>query len=282
MLANVGMSGKYAFKKPPVTSVQRKVSYIVSVVALALCIVILCIPVMMTDSVDLQKGKEITIGMSKDEVTEIMGEADDESNTIYRWYSAAYAKLLREYAELEESGDFSSFEEMLKLEEEMEETAAERLTVYFDSEGRVTQVRYTPDIHKESTNANMTDNNVKMLDPDGGSSYLQADVYAEYSDGSWSRQKASTYYSSMELVSLEDEEFSARWVVRFDGEDLVTGEIPAITAREMEDEYGSRFTNQFMYDYNYSYGRDFIEDASREEAEMYADLMARYGVNVTL
>lgn len=143
-LMSAGMGAKNAESLAPVTRTKQKVSYAVSGAAVLLTLILALIPVLSTLGNPLRNADKISLGMTKSEVVDIMGEADTDGNGAFVWYDRKTAKTAQKLADLEEEvlqGNMDAMEEMMKLTEELASMEGQSLTVYITS-GTVTGVEF--------------------------------------------------------------------------------------------------------------------------------------------
>ncbi len=277
-LMSAGMGAKNAESLAPVTRTKQKVSYAVSGAAVLLTLILALIPVLSTLGNPLRNADKISLGMTKSEVVDIMGEADTDGNGAFVWYDRKTAKTAQKLADLEEEvlqGNMDAMEEMMKLTEELASMEGQSLTVYITS-GTVTGVEFNADssvTEKKATSASTA----TVVRPGSGADAtddgLTVEVNAVYQDESWSKMYGVVSIDKMTL-DLAGECFEIEWKYAFGDVKTVSGTLEA-TISELKDSY--KFLALERYDWQFGY--DDLKDASQETKQAYAALCEKYGVD---
>ena len=277
-LMSAGMGAKNAESLAPVTRTKQKVSYAVSGAAVLLTLILALIPVLSTLGNPLRNADKISLGMTKSEVVDIMGEADTDGNGAFVWYDRKTAKTAQKLADLEEEvlqGNMDAMEEMMKLTEELASMEGQSLTVYITS-GTVTGVEFNADssvTEKKATSASTA----TVVRPGSGADAtddgLTVEVNAAYQDESWSKMYGVVSIDKMTL-DLAGECFEIEWKYAFGDVKTVSGTLEA-TISELKDSY--KFLALERYDWQFGY--DDLKDASQETKQAYAALCEKYGVD---
>lgn len=277
-LMRVGMGAKNAESLAPVTRTKQKVSYAVSGAAVLLTLILALIPVLSTLGNPLRNADKISLGMTKSEVVDIMGEADTDGDGAFVWYDRKTAKTAQKLADLEEEvlqGNMDAMEEMMKLTEELASMEGQSLTVYITS-GTVTGVEFNADssvTEKKATSASTA----TVVRPGSGADAtddgLTVEVNAVYQDESWSKMYGVVSIDKMTL-DLAGECFEIEWKYAFGDVKTVSGTLEA-TISELKDSY--KFLALERYDWEFGY--DDLKDASQETKQAYAALCEKYGVD---
>lgn len=277
-LMSAGMGAKNAESLAPVTRTKQKVSYAVSGAAVLLTLILALIPVLSTLGNPLRNADKISLGMTKSEVVDIMGEADTDGDGAFVWYDRKTAKTAQKLADLEEEvlqGNMDAMEEMMKLTEELASMEGQSLTVYITS-GTVTGVEFNADssvTEKKATSASTA----TVVRPGSGADAtddgLTVEVNAVYQDESWSKMYGVVSIDKMTL-DLAGECFEIEWKYAFGDVKTVSGTLEA-TISELEDSY--KFLALERYDRQFGY--DDLKDASQETKQAYAALCEKYGVD---
>ena len=277
-LMSAGMGAKNAESLAPVTRTKQKVSYAVSGAAVLLTLILALIPVLSTLGNPLRNADKISLGMTKSEVVDIMGEADTDGNGAFVWYDRKTAKTAQKLADLEEEvlqGNMDAMEEMMKLTEELASMEGQSLTVYITS-GTVTGVEFNADssvTEKKATSASTA----TVVRPGSGADAtddgLTVEVNAVYQDESWSKMYGVVSIDKMTL-DLAGECFEIEWKYAFGDVKTVSGTLEA-TISELKDSY--KFLALERYDRQFGY--DDLKDASQETKQAYAALCEKYGVD---
>ena len=277
-LLRAGMGAKNAESLAPVTRTKQKVSYAVSGAAVLLTLILALIPVLSTLGNPLRNADKISLGMTKSEVVDIMGEADTDGNGAFVWYDRKTAKTAQKLADLEEEvlqGNMDAMEEMMKLTEELASMEGQSLTVYITS-GTVTGVEFNADssvTEKKATSASTA----TVVRPGSGADAtddgLTVEVNAVYQDESWSKMYGIVSIDKMTL-DLAGECFEIEWKYVFGDVKTVSGTLEA-TISELKDSY--KFLALERYDWQFGY--DDLKDASQETKQAYAALCEKYGVD---
>lgn len=277
-LLRAGMGAKNAESLAPVTRTKQKVSYAVSGAAVLLTLILALIPVLSTLGNPLRNADKISLGMTKSEVVDIMGEADTDGNGAFVWYDRKTAKTAQKLADLEEEvlqGNMDAMEEMMKLTEELASMEGQSLTVYITS-GTVTGVEFNADssvTEKKATSASTA----TVVRPGSGADAtddgLTVEVNAVYQDESWSKMYGVVSIDKMTL-DLAGECFEIEWKYAFGDVKTVSGTLEA-TISELKDSY--KFLALERYDWQFGY--DDLKDASQETKQAYAALCEKYGVD---
>lgn len=277
-LMSAGMGAKNAESLAPVTRTKQKVSYAVSGAAVLLTLILALIPVLSTLGNPLRNADKISLGMTKSEVVDIMGEADTDGNGAFVWYDRKTAKTAQKLADLEEEvlqGNMDAMEEMMKLTEELASMEGQSLTVYITS-GTVTGVEFNADssvTEKKATSASTA----TVVRPGSGADAtddgLTVEVNAVYQDESWSKMYGVVSIDKMTL-DLAGECFEIEWKYAFGDVKTVSGTLEA-TISELKDSY--KFLALERYDWQFGY--DDLKDASQEIKQAYAALCEKYGVD---
>ena len=277
-LLRAGMGAKNAESLAPVTQTKQKVSYAVSGAAVLLTLILALIPVLSTLGNPLRNADKISLGMTKSEVVDIMGEADTDGNGAFVWYDRKTAKTAQKLADLEEEvlqGNMDAMEEMMKLTEELASMEGQSLTVYITS-GTVTGVEFNADssvTEKKATSASTA----TVVRPGSGADAtddgLTVEVNAVYQDESWSKMYGVVSIDKMTL-DLAGECFEIEWKYAFGDVKTVSGTLEA-TISELKDSY--KFLALERYDWQFGY--DDLKDASQETKQAYAALCEKYGVD---
>lgn len=277
-LMSAGMGAKNAESLAPVTRTKQKVSYAVSGAAVLLTLILALIPVLSTLGNPLRNADKISLGMTKSEVVDIMGEADTDGNGAFVWYDRKTAKTAQKLADLEEEvlqGNMDAMEEMMKLTEELASMEGQSLTVYITS-GTVTGVEFNADssvTEKKATSASTA----TVVRPGSGADAtddgLTVEVNAVYQDESWSKMYGVVSIDKMTL-DLAGECFEIEWKYAFGDVKTVSGTLEA-TISELKDSY--KFLALERYDWEFGY--DDLKDASQETKQAYAALCEKYGVD---
>ena len=277
-LMSAGMGAKNAESLAPVTRTKQKVSYAVSGAAVLLTLILALIPVLSTLGNPLRNADKISIGMTKSEVVDIMGEADTDGNGAFVWYDRKTAKTAQKLADLEEEvlqGNMDAMEEMMKLTEELASMEGQSLTVYITS-GTVTGVEFNADssvTEKKATSASTA----TVVRPGSGADAtddgLTVEVNAVYQDESWSKMYGVVSIEKMTL-DIAGECFAIEWKYAFGDVKTVSGTLEA-TISELKDSY--KFLALERYDWEFGY--DDLKDASQETKQAYAALCEKYGVD---
>ena len=277
-LMSAGMGAKNAESLAPVTRTKQKVSYAVSGAAVLLTLILALIPVLSTLGNPLRNADKISLGMTKSEVVDIMGEADTDGNGAFVWYDRKTAKTAQKLADLEEEvlqGNMDAMEEMMKLTEELASMEGQSLTVYITS-GTVTGVEFNADssvTEKKATSASTA----TVVRPGSGADAtddgLTVEVNAVYQDESWSKMYGVVSIDKMTL-DLAGECFEIEWKYAFGDVKTVSGTVEA-TISELKDSY--KFLALERYDWQFGY--DDLKDASQETKQAYAALCEKYGVD---
>ena len=277
-LMSAGMGAKNAESLAPVTRTKQKVSYAVSGAAVLLTLILALIPVLSTLGNPLRNADKISLGMTKSEVVDIMGEADTDGNGAFVWYDRKTAKTAQKLADLEEEvlqGNMDAMEEMMKLTEELASMEGQSLTVYITS-GTVTGVEFNADssvTEKKATSASTA----TVVRPGSGADAtddgLTVEVNAVYQDESWSKMYGVVSIDKMTL-DLAGECFEIEWKYAFGDVKTVSGTLEA-TISELKDSY--KFLALERYDRQFGY--EDLKDASQETKQAYAALCEKYGVD---
>ena len=277
-LLRAGIGSKNAESLAPVTRTKQKVSYAVSGAAVLLTLILALIPVLSTLGNPLRNADKISLGMTKSEVVDIMGEADTDGNGAFVWYDRKTAKTAQKLADLEEEvlqGNMDAMEEMMKLTEELASMEGQSLTVYITS-GTVTGVEFDADssvTEKKATSASTA----TVVRPGSGADAtddgLTVEVNAVYQDESWSKMYGVVSIDKMTL-DLAGECFEIEWKYAFGDVKTVSGTLEA-TISELKDSY--KFLALERYDWQFGY--DDLKDASQETKQAYAALCEKYGVD---
>ena len=277
-LMSAGMGAKNAESLAPVTRTKQKVSYAVSGAAVLLTLILALIPVLSTLGNPLRNADKISLGMTKSEVVDIMGEADTDGNGAFVWYDRKTAKTAQKLADLEEEvlqGNMDAMEEMMKLTEELASMEGQSLTVYITS-GTVTGVEFNADssvTEKKATSASTA----TVVRPGSGADAtddgLTVEVNAVYQDESWSKMYGVVSIDKMTL-DLAGECFEIEWKYAFGDVKTVSGTLEA-TISELKDSY--KFLALERYDWQFGY--DDLKDATQETKQAYAALCEKYGVD---
>lgn len=277
-LMSAGMGAKNAESLAPVTRTKQKVSYAVSGAAVLLTLILALIPVLSTLGNPLRNADKISLGMTKSDVVDIMGEADTDGNGAFVWYDRKTAKTAQKLADLEEEvlqGNMDAMEEMMKLTEELASMEGQSLTVYITS-GTVTGVEFNADssvTEKKATSASTA----TVVRPGSGADAtddgLTVEVNAVYQDESWSKMYGVVSIDKMTL-DLAGECFEIEWKYAFGDVKTVSGTLEA-TISELKDSY--KFLALERYDWQFGY--DDLKDASQETKQAYAALCEKYGVD---
>lgn len=277
-LLRAGMGAKNAEALAPVTRTKQKVSYAVSGAAVLLTLILALIPVLSTLGNPLRNADKISLGMTKSEVVDIMGEADTDGDGAFVWYDRKTAKTAQKLADLEEEvlqGNMDAMEEMMKLTEELASMEGQSLTVYITS-GTVTGVEFNADssvTEKKATSASTA----TVVRPGSGADAtddgLTVEVNAVYQDESWSKMYGVVSIDKMTL-DLAGECFEIEWKYAFGDVKTVSGTLEA-TISELKDSY--KFLALERYDWEFGY--DDLKDASQETKQAYAALCEKYGVD---
>ena len=277
-MLRAGIGSKNAESLAPVTRTKQKVSYAVSGAAVLLTLILALIPVLSTLGNPLRNADKISLGMTKSEVVDIMGEADTDGNGAFVWYDRKTAKTAQKLADLEEEvlqGNMDAMEEMMKLTEELASMEGQSLTVYITS-GTVTGVEFNADssvTEKKATSASTA----TVVRPGSGADAtddgLTVEVNAVYQDESWSKMYGVVSIDKMTL-DLAGECFEIEWKYAFGDVKTVSGTLEA-TISELKDSY--KFLALERYDWQFGY--DDLKDASQETKQAYAALCEKYGVD---
>ncbi len=277
-LLRAGIGSKNAESLAPVTRTKQKVSYAVSGAAVLLTLILALIPVLSTLGNPLRNADKISLGMTKSEVVDIMGEADTDGDGAFVWYDRKTAKTAQKLADLEEEvlqGNMDAMEEMMKLTEELASMEGQSLTVYITS-GTVTGVEFNADssvTEKKATSASTA----TVVRPGSGADAtddgLTVEVNAVYQDESWSKMYGVVSIDKMTL-DLAGECFEIEWKYAFGDVKTVSGTLEA-TISELKDSY--KFLALERYDWEFGY--DDLKDASQETRQAYAALCEKYGVD---
>lgn len=277
-LMSAGMGAKNAESLAPVTRTKQKVSYAVSGAAVLLTLILALIPVLSTLGNPLRNADKISLGMTKSEVVDIMGEADTDGNGAFVWYDRKTAKTAQKLADLEEEvlqGNMDAMEEMMKLTEELASMEGQSLTVYITS-GTVTGVEFNADssvTEKKATSASTA----TVVRPGSGADAtddgLTVEVNAVYQDESWSKMYGVVSIEKMTL-DIAGECFEIEWKYAFGDVKTVSGTLEA-TISELEESY--KFLALERYDWQFGY--DDLKDATQETRQAYAALCEIYGVD---
>lgn len=277
-LMSAGMGAKNAESLAPVTRTKQKVSYAVSGAAVLLTLILALIPVLSTLGNPLRNADKISLGMTKSEVVDIMGEADTDGDGAFVWYDRKTAKTAQKLADLEEEvlqGNMDAMEEMMKLMEELASMEGQSLTVYITS-GTVTGVEFNADssvTEKKATSASTA----TVVGPGSGADAtddgLTVEVNAVYQDESWSKMYGVVSIEKMTL-DLAGECFEIEWKYAFGDVKTVSGTLEA-TISELEESY--KFLALERYDWQFGY--DDLKDATQETRQAYAALCEKYGVD---
>ncbi len=277
-LMSAGMGAKNAESLAPVTRTKQKVSYAVSGAAVLLTLILALIPVLSTLGNPLRNADKISLGMTKSEVVDIMGEADTDGNGAFVWYDRKTAKTAQKLADLEEEvlqGNMDAMEEMMKLTEELASMEGQSLTVYITS-GTVTGVEFNADSSVTEKKAT-TESTATVVSPGSGADAtddgLTVEVNAVYQDESWSKMYGVVSIDKMTL-DLAGECFEIEWKYAFGDVKTVSGTLEA-TISELKDSY--KFLALERYDWQFGY--DDLKDASQETKQAYAALCEKYGVD---
>lgn len=277
-LMSAGMGAKNAESLAPVTRTKQKVSYAVSGAAVLLTLILALIPVLSTLGNPLRNADKISLGMTKSEVVDIMGEADTDGNGAFVWYDRKTAKTAQKLADLEEEvlqGNMDAMEEMMKLTEELASMEGQSLTVYITS-GTVTGVEFNADSSVTEKKAT-TESTATVVRPGSGADAtddgLTVEVNAVYQDESWSKMYGVVSIDKMTL-DLAGECFEIEWKYAFGDVKTVSGTLEA-TISELKDSY--KFLALERYDWEFGY--DDLKDASQETKQAYAALCEKYGVD---
>ena len=277
-LMSAGMGAKNAESLAPVTRTKQKVSYAVSGAAVLLTLILALIPVLSTLGNPLRNADKISLGMTKSEVVDIMGEADTDGNGAFVWYDRKTAKTAQKLADLEEEvlqGNMDAMEEMMKLTEELASMEGQSLTVYITS-GTVTGVEFNADSSVTEKKAT-TESTATVVRPGSGADAtddgLTVEVNAVYQDESWSKMYGVVSIDKMTL-DLAGECFEIEWKYAFGDVKTVSGTLEA-TISELKDSY--KFLALERYDWQFGY--DDLKDASQETKQAYAALCEKYGVD---
>ena len=286
VLSVAGIGGKYDFKKPPLSAKQKTSSAIVAAAAVLLSIILAIVPVAMGGGgASLDKAERIEVGMSRSEVTSIMGDPDkgDEKSSVWEWYSGKYAKLFREYNEMDGNADLSDLEKLLEMEEEMENTPHDTLTITFDSEGKVTKAEFISQTAEENP-ALLKDKSSAEQFSDNKAAKIQVKYKSVFEDGSWTKGVNSARYTSIE-ADTSTWEFSVTWkfyindTVSFDMDDVVMKEGTfSGTLPKLRNAYNENFARQVLWEYNAGFAAQALQDASEEEIAAYKELAAEYQI----
>lgn len=277
-LMSAGMGAKNSESLAPVTRTKQKVSYAVSGAAVLLTLILALIPVLSTLGNPLRNADKISLGMTKSEVVDIMGEADTDGDGAFVWYDRKTAKTAQKLADLEEEvlqGNMDAMEEMMKLTEELASMEGQSLTVYITS-GTVTGVEFNADssvTEKKATSASTA----TVVRPGSGADAtddgLTVEVNAVYQDESWSKMYGVVFIDKMTL-DLAGECFEIEWKYAFGDVKTVSGTLEA-TISELKDSY--KFLALERYDWQFGY--DDLKDATQETKQAYAALCEKYGVD---
>lgn len=277
-LMSAGMGAKNAESLAPVTRTKQKVSYAVSGAAVLLTLILALIPVLSTLGNPLRNADKISLGMTKSEVVDIMGEADTDGNGAFVWYDRKTAKTAQKLADLEEEvlqGNMDAMEEMMKLTEELASMEGQSLTVYITS-GTVTGVEFNADSSVTEKKAT-TESTATVVSPGSGADAtddgLTVEVNAVYQDESWSKMYGVVSIDKMTL-DLAGECFEIEWKYAFGDVKTVSGTLEA-TISELKDSY--KFLALERYDRQFGY--DDLKDASQETKQAYAALCEKYGAD---
>lgn len=277
-LLRAGIGSKNAESLAPVTRTKQKVSYAVSGAAVLLTLILALIPVLSTLGNPLRNADKISLGMTKSEVVDIMGEADTDGNGAFVWYDRKTAKTAQKLADLEEEvlqGNMDAMEEMMKLTEELASMEGQSLTVYITS-GTVTGVEFNADSSVTEKKAT-TESTATVVRPGSGADAtddgLTVEVNAVYQDESWSKMYGVVSIDKMTL-DLAGECFEIEWKYAFGDVKTVSGTLEA-TISELKDSY--KFLALERYDWQFGY--DDLKDASQETKQAYAALCEKYGVD---
>lgn len=277
-LMSAGMGAKNAESLAPVTRTKQKVSYAVSGAAVLLTLILALIPVLSTLGNPLRNADKISLGMTKSEVVDIMGEADTDGNGAFVWYDRKTAKTAQKLADLEEEvlqGNMDAMEEMMKLTEELASMEGQSLTVYITS-GTVTGVEFNADSSVTEKKAT-TESTATVVRPGSGADAtddgLTVEVNAVYQDESWSKMYGVVSIDKMTL-DLAGECFEIEWKYAFGDVKTVSGTLEA-TISELKDSY--KFLALERYDWEFGY--EDLQDASQETKQAYAALCEKYGVD---
>ena len=275
-LLRAGIGSKNAESLAPVTRTKQKVSYAVSGAAVLLTLILALIPVLSTLGNPLRNADKISLGMTKSEVVDIMGEADTDGNGAFVWYDRKTAKTAQKLADLEEEvlqGNMDAMEEMMKLTEELASMEGQSLTVYITS-GTVTGVEFNADSSVTEKKAT-TESTATVVSPGSGADAtddgLTVEVNAVYQDESWSKMYGVVSIDKMTL-DLAGECFEIEWKYAFGDVKTVSGTLEA-TISELKDSY--KFLALERYDWQFGY--DDLKDASQETKQAYAALCEKYG-----
>lgn len=277
-LMSAGMGAKNSESLAPVTRTKQKVSYAVSGAAVLLTLILALIPMLSTLGNPLRNADKISLGMTKSEVVDIMGEADTDGDGAFVWYDRKTAKTAQKLADLEEEvlqGNMDAMEEMMKLMEELASMEGQSLTVYITS-GTVTGVEFNADssvTEKKATSASTA----TVVRPGSGADAtddgLTVEVNAVYQDESWSKMYGVVSIDKMTL-DLAGECFEIEWKYAFGDVKTVSGTLEA-TISELKDSY--KFLALERYDWQFGY--DDLKDATQETKQAYAALCEKYGVD---
>ena len=277
-LLRAGIGSKNAESLAPVTRTKQKVSYAVSGAAVLLTLILALIPVLSTLGNPLRNADKVSLGMTKSEVVDIMGEADTDGNGAFVWYDRKTAKTAQKLADLEEEvlqGNMDAMEEMMKLTEELASMEGQSLTVYITS-GTVTGVEFNADSSVTEKKAT-TESTATVVRPGSGADAtddgLTVEVNAVYQDESWSKMYGVVSIDKMTL-DLAGECFEIEWKYAFGDVKTVSGTLEA-TISELKDSY--KFLALERYDWQFGY--DDLKDASQETKQAYAALCEKYGVD---
>ena len=277
-LLRAGIGSKNAESLAPVTRTKQKVSYAVSGAAVLLTLILALIPVLSTLGNPLRNADKISLGMTKSEVVDIMGEADTDGNGAFVWYDRKTAKTAQKLADLEEEvlqGNMDAMEEMMKLTEELASMEGQSLTVYITS-GTVTGVEFNADSSVTEKKAT-TESTATVVSPGSGADAtddgLTVEVNAVYQDESWSKMYGVVSIDKMTL-DLAGECFEIEWKYAFGDVKTVSGTLEA-TISDHKDSY--KFLALERYDWQFGY--DDLKDASQETKQAYAALCEKYGVD---
>lgn len=277
-MLRAGIGSKNAESLAPVTRTKQKVSYAVSGAAVLLTLILALIPVLSTLGNPLRNADKISLGMTKSEVVDIMGEADTDGNGAFVWYDRKTAKTAQKLADLEEEvlqGNMDAMEEMMKLTEELASMEGQSLTVYITS-GTVTGVEFNADSSVTEKKAT-TESTATVVRPGSGADAtddgLTVEVNAVYQDESWSKMYGVVSIDKMTL-DLAGECFEIEWKYAFGDVKTVSGTLEA-TISELKDSY--KFLALERYDRQFGY--DDLKDATQETKQAYAALCEKYGVD---
>lgn len=195
-----------------------------TIVAFGIAMMIILIPIFGTP-VSLVKAEKIGIGMSLSAVEDILGEPDGKESGEYLWVDNGYKKLSDRHIKIEnemakllsENGSADKmeklFEDLMKLEEEMQKTVFSYIIISMQGEKvyRVVFDTHGNDNTKKDLKNIVLSRNEISRDENGAWQTVYARVY--FTDGSYTL--SAIPYVAFDSIKESDTEVTLEWTDEF-------------------------------------------------------------------